>query len=132
MRRSPMPDTRPQLTHGHKSARLASRSNNEGPSAFVLKGHSRTQCQAQLVVASDRRRRLGSAAADSIPACSPEVDLPALCRRRLPETVERDLIGPWLLPRLRSARSPVAPNLGGGDLDDRDRSGRAQALADGG
>jgi hypothetical protein len=41
----PMPDTRPQLTHGHKSARLASGSNNEGPSAFVLKGHSRTLAQ---------------------------------------------------------------------------------------
>src|SRR5205809_5631906 len=61
-----------------------------------------------------------------------EADLPALCRRRRPETAERDLIGAWLLPRLRSVRSPVAPNLGGGDLDDRDRSGRAQAVADGG
>jgi hypothetical protein len=36
-------------------------------------------------------------------------DLPALCRRRLPETVERDLIGAWQLPRLRLVRSPVAP-----------------------
>jgi hypothetical protein len=26
------------------------------------------------------------------------------------ETVERDLIGAWLSPRLRSVRSPVAPN----------------------
>ena len=26
-----------------------------------------------------------------------------------PETVERDLIGAWLLPRVRSVRSPVAP-----------------------
>jgi hypothetical protein len=26
------------------------------------------------------------------------------------ETVERDLIGAWLPPRLRSVRSPVAPN----------------------
>jgi hypothetical protein len=34
-----------------------------------------------------------------------------LCRRRRPETVERDLIGAWLLPRLRSVRSPVAPRL---------------------
>jgi len=41
-----MPDTRPQLTHGHKSVTLASGSNNEGPSAFVLKGHSRTLAQA--------------------------------------------------------------------------------------
>src|SRR5205085_10699042 len=37
-------------------------------------------------------------------------DLQALCRRRRPETVERDLIGAWLSPRLRSVRSPVAPN----------------------
>jgi len=34
-----------------------------------------------------------------------------LCRRRLPETAERDLIGAWLLPRLRSVRSPVAPTV---------------------
>src|SRR6266487_608699 len=60
------------------------------------------------------------------------VDLPALCRRRLPETAERDLIGAWLSPRLRSVRSSVAPSVGGGDLNDRDRSGRAQAVADGG
>ena len=33
-----------------------------------------------------------------------------MCRRRLPETAERDLIGAWQLPRLRSVRSPVAPN----------------------
>jgi transposase len=44
-----------------------------------------------------------------------------LCRRRRPETVERDLIGAWLLPQLRSVRSPVAPNGTGGDLNDRDR-----------
>ena len=37
--------------------------------------------------------------------------MPALCRRRRPETAERDLIGAWLLPRLRSVRSPVAPNV---------------------
>src|SRR5207237_10326656 len=36
--------------------------------------------------------------ADSIPACPPRADLPALCRRRLPETAERDLIGAWPLP----------------------------------
>ena len=41
MRRLPMPDTRPQLTHGHKSVTLASGSTRT-PSAFVLKGHSRT------------------------------------------------------------------------------------------
>jgi hypothetical protein len=35
-------------------------------------------------------------------------DVPALCRRRLPETAERDLIGAWQLPRLRLVRSPVA------------------------
>ena len=35
--------------------------------------------------------------------------MPALCRRRLPETVERDLIGAWQLPQVRSVRSPVAP-----------------------
>jgi hypothetical protein len=46
----PMPDTRPQLTHGHKSARLASGSNNEGPSAFVLKGHSRTLAHANVMI----------------------------------------------------------------------------------
>jgi hypothetical protein len=40
----PMPDTRPQLTHGHNSVTLGG-SNNEGPSAFVLKGHSRTLAQ---------------------------------------------------------------------------------------
>jgi hypothetical protein len=37
-----------------------------------------------------------------------------LCRRRLPETVERDLIGAWQLPRVRRVRSPVAPLFGGG------------------
>jgi len=36
-------------------------------------------------------------------------DHPALCRRRRPETVERDVIGAWLSSRLRSVRSPVAP-----------------------
>src|SRR6267378_4169439 len=59
-----------------------------------------------------------------------EADLPALCRRRRPETVERDLIGAWLLPRLRSVRSPVAPTAIGGELDDRDWTGRAQAVGD--
>jgi hypothetical protein len=44
------------------------------------------------------RKRLGSAAADSIPERRPRADFPALCRRRLPETVERDLIGAWLSP----------------------------------
>src|SRR5262249_8217908 len=58
--------------------------------------------------------------------CRPRADCPALCRRRRPETVERDLIGAWLLPRLGSVRSPVAPNGGGGDLHDRDRTGRPQ------
>jgi hypothetical protein len=61
-------------------------------------------------VASDVRKRLGSAAADSIPERRPRADFPALCRRRLPETAERDLIGAWLLPQVRSVRSPVAPN----------------------
>ena len=65
-------------------------------------------------MASGERRRLGPAAADSIPACR-RVRLPALCRRRRPETAERDLIRAWLLPQLRSVRSPVAP-VGGGDL----------------
>jgi hypothetical protein len=35
------------------------------------------------------------AAADSIPERRPRADVPALCRRRLPETVECDLIGAW-------------------------------------
>jgi transposase len=77
-------------------------------------------------VASGVRRRLGSAAADSIPERRPRADFPALCRRRLPETAECDLIGAWLLPRVRSVRSPVAPN-GRRRSHDRDRSGRAQA-----
>ena len=34
------------------------------------------------------------------------------------------------MPRLRSVRSPVAPNGIGGDLDDRDRTGRSQAVGD--
>src|SRR5260370_39832623 len=38
-------------------------------------------------------------------------DFRALCRRRRPETAERDLIGAWLSPRLRSVRSPVAQRL---------------------
>src|SRR5215203_403536 len=85
------------------------------------------------VVASVALKRLGSAAADSIPACRPrEVDLPALCRRRLPETAERDLIGAWQLPQVRSVRSPVAPSVGGGDLNDRCWCGRTQAVVDGG
>src|SRR5205814_10093696 len=58
-------------------------------------------------------------------------DFPALCRRRLPETAERDLIGAWLLPQVRSVGSPVAPN-GRRRSHDRDRSGRAQAVADSG
>ena len=51
-----------------------------------------------VMVASGGGKRLGLAAADSIPERRPRADLPALCRRRLPETVERDLIGAWLLP----------------------------------
>jgi hypothetical protein len=50
-----------------------------------------------VTVASGDRKRLGSAAADSIPERRPRADLPALCRRRLPETAERDLIGAWQL-----------------------------------
>src|SRR6266513_5019661 len=76
--------------------------------------------------------RLGSAAADSIPERRPRADFPALCRRRLPETAERDLIGAWQLPQVRPVRSPVAPSVGGGDLNDRCWCGRTQALADGG
>jgi len=63
-----------------------------------------------VVVVSDVGKRLGLAAADSIPERRLRADFPALCRRRLPETVERDLIGAWQLPRVRSVRSPVAPN----------------------
>jgi hypothetical protein len=44
-----MPDTGAQFMHGHKSVTLASGSNNEGPSAFVLKGHSRTLAQAAAI-----------------------------------------------------------------------------------
>ena len=50
-----------------------------------------------LAAVSGSWRRLGSAAADSIPECRLWADFPALCRRRLPETVERDLIGAWQL-----------------------------------
>jgi hypothetical protein len=49
-------------------------------------------------------------AADSIPDRRPWADFPVLCRRRFPETVERDLIGAWQLPGVRPVRSPVAPN----------------------
>jgi hypothetical protein len=45
-----MPHTRPQLTHDHKSVTLASRSNGEGLSAFVLKGHSRTLTHGTVYV----------------------------------------------------------------------------------
>ena len=49
-------------------------------------------------------QRLGLAAADSIPGCRPRwVDLPALCRRRLPETVDR-ATGYWTT---RSDRDPA-------------------------
>jgi len=58
--------------------------------------------------------------------------------RRRPEsaptptaTTTPSLIGAWQLPRLRPVRSPVAPDVGGGDLNDRGWSGRAQAVADG-
>ena len=51
-----------------------------------------------LVTPSGEQRRLGWAAADSIPAC-PRGLTCQRCRRRLPETAERDLIGAWLLPR---------------------------------
>jgi hypothetical protein len=46
--------------------------------------------------------RLGKAAADSIPECRRFADLPVLCRRRLPETVERDLIGAWQLASIEA------------------------------
>jgi hypothetical protein len=42
--------------------------------------------------------------------------------RRLPETVERDLIGAWLSPRLRSVRSPVAPSCGWRRVDELGRA----------
>ena len=84
-------------------------------------------------MASDRRRRLGLAAADSIPACRPwRVDLPALCRRRCPEIAERDLIGAWQLASIEACPLDGRPLSVGGDLNDRDRCGRTQGLVDGG
>jgi hypothetical protein len=52
----------------------------------------------EAVVASGGGKRLGLAAADSIPDRRLLADLPVFCRRHLPETVERDLIGAWLEP----------------------------------
>ena len=46
--------------------------------------------------------RLGKAAADSIPERRLVADLPVFCRRRLPETVERDLIGAWQLASIEA------------------------------
>jgi hypothetical protein len=91
------------------------------------KGHSRTHCHSRDVVASGVVLRLGSAAADSIPERRPRADFPALCRRRLPETAERDLIGAWQLPQVRSVRSPVAPSVGGGRGARRAEAGTAAA-----
>ena len=68
-----------------------------------------------VVVVSVALKRLGRRRLTLFPHVAPRVDLPALCRRRLPETAERDLIGAWLLPRVRSVRSPVAPSVGGGE-----------------
>ena len=56
----------------------------------------------EAVVASGGGKRLGLAAADSIPDRRPWADLPVLCRRRLPETVERDLIGAWQLASIEA------------------------------
>jgi hypothetical protein len=37
-------------------------------------------------------------------------DLPVLCRRRLPETVERDLIGAWQLASIEACPLVGRPN----------------------
>jgi hypothetical protein len=69
-----------------------------------------THCHSRVTVASDVRKRLGSAAADSIPDCR-LVPTCQRCRRRLPETVERDLIGAWQPPRVRARRDRRDPLL---------------------
>src|SRR4051794_28900333 len=66
-----------------------------------LGGHSGTQCHSGRVL-SVVGQRLGPAAADSIPERRPWADLPVLCRRRLPETAERDLIGAWQLASIEA------------------------------
>jgi hypothetical protein len=60
---------------------------------------------AQLGAMSDATR----AAADSIPNVARGLTVQR-CVAAASETVERDLIGAWLSPRLRSVRSPVAAN----------------------
>ena len=66
------------------------------PCKHFLRRHSRTQCHPRRVL-SVVGQRLGLAAADSIPERRLWANFPALCRRRLPESVERDLIGAWQL-----------------------------------
>ena len=77
----------------HSSSCSHSLTRRVGMRAF--RGHSRTHCHRAAVVASGGGKRLGLAAADSIPDRRLWADLSVLCRRRLPETVERDLIGAW-------------------------------------
>src|SRR6476619_2315520 len=46
------------------------------------------------------------------------------------ETVERDLIGAWPLASIEVCPLAGCPQRLGGDADDRDRTGRTQAIGD--